>query len=392
MPSTKRFFSNKKEWSKIKDNLLENYLKLYFQKIFTTDRQVNYIDCFAGKGKFDDGKIGSPLIAIKIAEEAIKKSRNKFVKISYIFIEKEYAKFLSSNLISLNNLDITVYDGSYLEKIDDIIKNCLGQNVFLYVDPCGIKYLDFEKFSIIKNLTFNSVEMLLNLNTFGFLREACRLLSQKDIFYDFGELEEREIEEKTKLKNDIPNMNKIANGDYWQKIILDSKINAITAEELFVEKYCEKLKEIFKYVISIPIKVKVKNMPKYRMIFCTNNTHGYIEMATNMYKRWKEMQENERNGQLDFFGYEVDFKGEIIESDIRKAIFNLLSKQFTKYDIFLCKFIDKNGIMNLTKVNSIIKEMEKNGELEVKRNPPLTDKEKPAKWIDYKRNMEVRLI
>ena len=47
------FFKKKNEWSEIKDRLLEGYLPQYFQKLLTTHRQIFYVDCFAGKGKFD---------------------------------------------------------------------------------------------------------------------------------------------------------------------------------------------------------------------------------------------------------------------------------------------------------------------------------------------------
>lgn len=58
------FFSNKNEWSKIKDDILQGYLPAYFQKLLTSRRPTYYVDGFAGKGKFEDGLNGSPLIAI----------------------------------------------------------------------------------------------------------------------------------------------------------------------------------------------------------------------------------------------------------------------------------------------------------------------------------------
>ena len=56
------FFKEKKDWSEIKDTLLGAYLKPYFQKVLMTKRPIFYVDCFSGKGRFDDGKPGSPVI------------------------------------------------------------------------------------------------------------------------------------------------------------------------------------------------------------------------------------------------------------------------------------------------------------------------------------------
>ena len=58
------FFVKKKPWSKVKDELLGCYLKPYVAKILHTRKPLAYVDCFAGKGKFDDGNPGSPLIAL----------------------------------------------------------------------------------------------------------------------------------------------------------------------------------------------------------------------------------------------------------------------------------------------------------------------------------------
>lgn len=68
---SKEFFVKKNEWSVIKDELLACYLKPYFSKILTTKKPVNYVDCFAGKGKFDDGSKGSPLIALDIISNCL---------------------------------------------------------------------------------------------------------------------------------------------------------------------------------------------------------------------------------------------------------------------------------------------------------------------------------
>ena len=59
------FFVEKKAWSVVKDELLGCYFMPYVSKILHTYRPLVYVDCFAGKGKFDDGNPGSPLIALE---------------------------------------------------------------------------------------------------------------------------------------------------------------------------------------------------------------------------------------------------------------------------------------------------------------------------------------
>ena len=123
--------------------------------------------------------------------------------------------------------------------------------------------------------------------------QGFRILKFKDLQIDeklenFYELEGDE---------DVEKMNIIAGGDYWIDIL--SKYNSgendmFKTEELFVSEYTNKLKQIFKYVVSIPIKLKITNLPKYRMIFGTNHTDGLILMAGNMNKKWKQILERRR--------------------------------------------------------------------------------------------------
>lgn len=215
MASTKEFFKKKKEWSNYKDALLGSYILPYFTKIMSTGIEVVYIDGFAGKGKFDDGTIGSPLLIKDKIYQA--KSTSKFdTKITPYFVECEYSDMLRSNLCDAT---MNVVKGDYRVEVPKILKNNLRKNIFLYVDPFGIKYLDFTIFSELNSRKYKSVELLLNFNSFGFLREGCRLLK-----LNMEQIED-EIPEfsiaSNDFKNDISNMNKIANGDYWQKILAD---------------------------------------------------------------------------------------------------------------------------------------------------------------------------
>lgn len=63
------FFAEKKAWSVVKDELLGCYFMPYVSKILHTYRPLVYVDCFAGKGKFDDGNPGSPLIALEVIDK-----------------------------------------------------------------------------------------------------------------------------------------------------------------------------------------------------------------------------------------------------------------------------------------------------------------------------------
>lgn len=94
----KEFYKEKRIWSKVKDELLGCYLKPYFSKMLTGQNHVVYIDGFSGKGKFDDGSFGSPLIALKNFEESLDRFK-KFgepKKIFFYFIELRHHEDLKA--------------------------------------------------------------------------------------------------------------------------------------------------------------------------------------------------------------------------------------------------------------------------------------------------------
>ena len=122
------------------------------------------------------------------------------------------------------------------------MKSKEGSNVFLYIDPYGIKALDCSKFDAFANGKFNTVELLINMNSFGFIREACNAMETKfkigeDSFFD--ELVEYEPTIFDSTDKSIKALNRIAGGNYWKTIIARYKsgeIDGYKAEEYFSEQ------------------------------------------------------------------------------------------------------------------------------------------------------------
>lgn len=147
-------------------------------KILHTGKPLVYVDCFAGKGKFDDGNPGSPLIALDIMQQSLSNSKaNGHLQILPTFIDLNYADDLRNNLKDYPRAKIV--SGAYENTIDELLKNKNGCNVFLYIDPYGIKSLNCQKFDELADRKFNSIELLINMNSFGFIREGCRVMGKQ---------------------------------------------------------------------------------------------------------------------------------------------------------------------------------------------------------------------
>ena len=384
------FFAEKKPWSKVKDALLGCYFQPYVQKILCTRRPLIYIDCFAGKGKFDDGEPGSPIIALDIINECLAKTNMPIPpQIEKIFIDLNYANDLQENLKKYNGTSII--SGKYEEKIDSVLTGKNNFNVFLYIDPYGIKALDCSKFDELANGRFNSIELLINMNSFGFLREGCRVLggqfSTDDNYDDLVEYEPSVLDISTdSIEASKQLLNKIAGGEYWVDIVEKYKnhqISGYEAEELFSKQYCQRLSKHFPYVLNMPIRLQRGQHTKYRMIHATKHKDGCLLMVDNICNRWELLRDMQNSGQLTFFNENVN--NEILnDKELESKVISHFSQynDFISLDIAVAKFFVNNGVMCSRKdVANVLLKLEKNGKVVISRTPNTTKNGRPSTFM-----------
>ena len=382
MKATDNFFSSKRTWSTLKDEILESYLAPYLSKISRTGLPVRIADCFAGKGRFDDGELGSPIYIASAIEKALQ--RDPTSNIQGVFIEKKYFDQLRKNLTPYANCNLL--KGEYedrVQKFVDIV-DAPKLNLFLYVDPYGIKHLPFQHFESVSALGLNSLELLLNFNTFGFLREGCRLLKLRDFECD----EDSEVYEPDEANN-VERMNAIAHGNYWQKILTEyheGQISMADAEKEFSVKYVDALKTLFSYIVNIPIKQKRSHLPKYRLIFGTNSGDGLLLMADKMSRTWKAFVLNERRGQRVLFD-DLDFPDYAASGFAKpdETIWNLLSEPYELKNL-LVKLIEQFGIAySESELINIVRRLVEANTIIVEREPSTTPTGRKAISYDYRK-------
>ncbi|MCG2721832.1 MAG: three-Cys-motif partner protein TcmP [Thermodesulfovibrionales bacterium] len=262
MGQTQDFFKAKKEWSLFKDKILDYYLSPYIPKILSTGKPLVIFDCFAGKGKFDDGEDGSPVIIAEHIKSIVHKNISLRGNIKGVFIEKKYIKDLRRNLSGYPNTE--VLEGTFEDNVQEILKTGQNNNIFLYIDPYGIKSLHLDTFYQMQDKHFSSVEILMNFNSRGFLREGCRLLQYEGILTDDEETGDYEIDDEV---NTIEKMDAVAGGSYWQNILKNyysHSTNIYHTEEQFICKYSNKIKDIFKYTVNIPNELPRSRTARYQ--------------------------------------------------------------------------------------------------------------------------------
>ena len=388
------FFVEKKAWSVVKDELLGCYFKPYVQKILYTYKPLVYVDCFAGKGKFEDGNPGSPLIALDIIDQCCAATTlQQRPNIEATFIDLNYAEDLQHNLSAYPW--VRIVSGKYEDNIKAILRGKENCNVFLYIDPYGIKALQCSFFDSFAKGRFNSIELLINMNSFGFIREACHAMGttfdDKSLFTDLVEYEPTKMDASEKS---IRELNEIAGGDYWKPIIEAYKkgeIDGYEAEALFAEQYCMRLMENYTFVLNMPLRIKKGQRPKYRLIHATNHRDGCLLMVDNICNRWEALQEIQTGGQLQLWAENYDNQM-VDEDDIEQKAIEHFSQcvNWTSLHDALAEFFMKHGpICSTGEIKKLLKNYEKKGRIRLMRNPDTTAKGKPTTFMSEEKGKTV---
>ena len=236
------------------------------------------------------------------------------------------------------------------------------------------------------------------MNSFGFIRAACRAMKVDYVIDEsLDDLVEYEPTQIGDSPQSVKLLNSIAGGDYWKAIVRDynsGKIDGYQAERRFSTEYKQRLREKYTYVLDMPIRLKPNQRPKYRMIHVCNHEDGCILMADNMSSRSDELYIDIQNqGQLTLF--ECNLENEMINED---DIYNkmeiyllnfpngmtankLIAFFFTEYGV-LCK----SGV-----IRKIWGKMEKNGFIEVIREPSATKTGRPSTFFTEGKNKSVTI-
>lgn len=270
------FFKKKREWSKVKDTIVGNYIDCYLKTIQHRGRSIIIVDAFSGPGRFGDGLEGSPAIICK----AIDKAPKRGVGIACLFsdLHPAHRSALQSCLQSYIRKGIAEKPlAEFSEALSRALEEGRGSTLFFYLDPYGIKELDFETVrQIYDRDASQSTEVLINFNFRAFMR-----MSGNWSYNDSASDVARKVKEAK-----VETVNSVMGGDYWFGIVTDPTLDKIERESAVVGAYIERVRQFFRYTYSIPVKeldesgaaIPVDELAKYHLIFRTRSPRAVVYM------------------------------------------------------------------------------------------------------------------
>src|SRR5260370_12884157 len=169
------FFRTKRSWSKVKDEILGHYIDCYLKTVQHLQRRIIIVDGFAGPGVFGDDTPGSPLIICKsISDNATGRGG-----IGCLFADAHpgHRAALERNLALYIKAGVSAAPFSdWSAAVARALELGAGATLFFYLDPYGIKELDFDMVrQSDERDARKSTEVLINFSFRTFMRMSGHL-------------------------------------------------------------------------------------------------------------------------------------------------------------------------------------------------------------------------
>lgn len=137
-----------------KHMVLREYLYPWLAMILSTFERAMFVDAFAGPGEYEDGELGSPVIALN----ALAKHSSQHMmrgQIDYVFIEERPDRFVHlKNVISRlrakgsipSICKINTYNDTFAHVFPKLIDSISSHRVptFVMIDPFGVSGVGME--------------------------------------------------------------------------------------------------------------------------------------------------------------------------------------------------------------------------------------------------------
>ncbi len=303
-------FDDYREQTQVKHSILAAYLPAYYHILKGSNKNLVYIDGFAGPGLYvqsQTGKTfdGSPIRALKL----IASNEEFSAKVSTIFIESDTVLFDQLKLQVDKFCDEhpnmrrpLCRLGTFAEQLNETLNNVRGNlaPTFLFVDPCGVSGGSFETIRAVMDNA--KCEAFIFFNIDG-VRRILGLSELSDVLVDLMGSKQRAATLHSKLK-------------------LTSNVG--DRETLILSEYCKALAEEMgtNYIIPFRVEHEDQRRTSHYLIHASKHPLGFRIMKDVMWRRGHgedqpgglELLQRSRTNFIPLFDKQADVKIEILNA------------------------------------------------------------------------------
>jgi three-Cys-motif partner protein len=288
-----RFWEKPELPSVFKHTLLEKYVPQFAGMTGSRAeaRRVVFLDGYAGRGRYQDGSLGSAERILKVAQQQRSKGT---VSWSCWFIERDGSDAEQLAMVvdeyARQGLHAKAHHGVVLEVLDKVVREAVGYPLFVFLDPCGLGIPYQRLIGLLRNErrhTWPPTEILLN-----FSLEAVRRIGGHAASELGSEASRRRLDD-------------VLGGSWWQPLAA----NGVTTEAVAAisTTFCDRLADDSGMeLVSVPVRRAPNRKPLYHLVFGTRSPYGLwvfgdsVAQATQAWWDTIEEQESQQN-QLTLF-------------------------------------------------------------------------------------------
>ena len=277
-----KHFEKKDIQTILKHILLKDYLTRWanvFMKasISTNIKKCHFVDCFAGRGTFEDGQEGSPLIAINklfnLQREFQYKRQCRFFIHTVELLEDYHNLLQQMAQTSPFPSQIINYCGEFKSHVKSLLSSTAGSPALYFVDPFGYKGVHMA--DITRILSERAHEVLINVMSYSLVRNYRIQNNHIELCNFFG---------IDRLPPNISEYIKMASS----KDIMENQHRRKLFEKLedqIIDLYIHRLKINFNgpvYALKKRIYSPLNPNVYFHLVFATRSRAGLIEMMSSM--------------------------------------------------------------------------------------------------------------
>ncbi|BAY98222.1 hypothetical protein NIES37_21700 [Tolypothrix tenuis PCC 7101] len=334
-----KFFTRKRSWSAAKHRIMLRYIQAFCYSLASNNTYINYVDGFAGVGKYDEGigienfvdnsnfwqryktefldTDGSPLIALKCAK--IFRLEERVTLRCFFTEEKKELNYKLKNNCELTGqgLPYKIYEPQEFGKaLPQIINELEQYPTLFFLDAFGVKGVTFDQICYIANYVSKyKGELFLLFNNRTVARHAghYKTVYEKSSYQKTAETYTQNLTKLLGYKSDLD----------WKPKWLEYQDQEQKFERWALEYFKSRLKKesSFKGVASFEIKETYNDpRPQYNIVVGSNYPQkAFGELLNEFF--WQENQslffEDDKSGKNH------KFLAQIWERENNEKIFNV---------------------------------------------------------------------
>lgn len=285
-PGQDDFFDRMHEWSERKLQLLKKYVEPAVKILGSID-QIYYVDGFAGRGTYRDGAKGSPIIIAELAQQYEREGKSYSFRCINVEENDEYFANLQEETAKFGRIVQNLH-GRFADHLDRILRIIGNQPAIFFLDPFGIKGIDWSA-----------------------VRKIINRAAPTDLWIRFDHIDVRRLDgnyEVNEKKFDLlPTVFGIHDEDYLHSLLASGDTPGDRIQTC-MELYRDRLEGEFKrtkqtgYADAYAIKA-LTGQDKYYLIFATAHEKGIILASNTVYgveeNYQRELQEYQESQRLE---------------------------------------------------------------------------------------------